>query len=147
MILNATLYVGFIDILAILTIPRLNNVPFYSPSAFGNLAQFRFLVLIASGITQSSSIIAWKQLASGRIVGGVVGRDYSSDGSASASAECYDPHRQQWRKLPDMGIARAECVAASLDGLLCVVGGACEDIPLASAECFDASTGQWCMYR
>ena len=79
------------------------------------------------------------------VVGGVVDRDDSS--SASASAECYDPHRQQWRKLPDMGIARAECVAACLDGLLCVVGGECEGIPLASAECYDASTGQWCMYR
>jgi N-acetylneuraminic acid mutarotase len=41
-----------------------------------------------------------------------------------------------------MNVARYGCAAACVDGLLYVVGGSDGDA-LASAECYDPSTGEW----
>jgi hypothetical protein len=69
------------------------------------------------------------------------------DGNILASAECYDPSTRAWRALPDMSVERYWCAAACVDGLLYVVGGSDGDLlartPLASAECYDPSTGEW----
>jgi hypothetical protein len=70
MVENAILYV---TVLKYLTIPRLNCLPFNTPSEELHLAQIRFIVPIASGITGSIGYIAWKQLASGRILCKVLG--------------------------------------------------------------------------
>jgi hypothetical protein len=55
------------------TIPRLNRFPFNTLSAERHLAQFRFIVPIASRITGFIGYIPWKQLASRRILGKVLG--------------------------------------------------------------------------
>jgi hypothetical protein len=77
------------------------------------------------------------------VVGGGVGDDIRP------GAECYDPSTGDWRGVPDMSVKRYRCAAACVDGVLYVAGGA-DDIydmfrgeVLASAECYDPSTGVW----
>jgi hypothetical protein len=62
-----------VAVLKYLTIPRLNRLPFNTPSAEWHLAHFRFIVLIASEIAGSIGYIAWKQLSSGGILSTVLG--------------------------------------------------------------------------
>jgi N-acetylneuraminic acid mutarotase len=80
------------------------------------------------------------------VVGGLH-RGGSAHGDALASAECYDPSTGAWRALPDMGVERYGCAAASIDGLLYVVGGQTagndEALAVASAECYDPATKEW----
>jgi hypothetical protein len=77
----------------------------------------------------------------------------SNDGKALASVECYDA---QWRALPDMpcrppmwGSKRTRCAGACVEGLVYAVGGLLGSSkvliiePLASADCYDPSTGDW----
>jgi hypothetical protein len=64
--------ISYVAVLKYLTIPRLNRLPFNTPSAEWHLTQFRFIVPIASGIAGSIGYIAWEQLASGRILGKVL---------------------------------------------------------------------------
>ena len=75
----------------------------------------------------------------------VGGADSSDDHKrALASVECFDPSTGAWRALPDMSVARADCAAACVDGLLYVVGGTdARHRAVASAECYDPSTEQW----
>jgi hypothetical protein len=76
------------------------------------------------------------------IVGGCAG------GPSLASAECYDPAIGHWRELPEMNVERYGCAAACADGLVYVVGGETNGVfdpptAVASAECYDPSTGKW----
>ena len=80
----------------------------------------------------------------------VGGEDHNRDGpdNVLASAECYDPSKRKWLALPSMSIGRFGGAAASVDGLLYVVGGQDDtDLPeapsLADAECYDPSTREW----
>jgi N-acetylneuraminic acid mutarotase len=66
---------------------------------------------------------------------------HSSDGDALASVECYDA---QWRALPDMSTKRIGCAGACVKGLVYVVGAVrAGSRVVASAECYDPSTGHW----
>ncbi len=60
---------SYVAVLKYLTISRLNSLPFNTPSTERHLAQFSFIVPIASGIAGSIGYIAWKQVASGKILG------------------------------------------------------------------------------
>jgi hypothetical protein len=65
--------ISYVAVLKYFTGPRLNSLPFNTPSAERHLAHFRFIVPIASGIAGSIDYIAWKQLASGGILSKVLG--------------------------------------------------------------------------
>jgi hypothetical protein len=65
--------IAYVAVLKYRTIPRLNRFPFNTLSAERHLAQFRFIVPIASRITGFIGYIPWKQLASRRILGKVLG--------------------------------------------------------------------------
>jgi hypothetical protein len=65
--------ISYVAVLKYLTIPRLNRLPFNTPSAERHLAHFRFIVPIASGFAGSIGCIAWKQLASGGILSKLLG--------------------------------------------------------------------------
>jgi hypothetical protein len=75
------------------------------------------------------------------VVGGYDNR-YEDDAGLPC-AECYDPSTGAWRALPDMSVSRYRCAAASIGGLLYVVGGEDDHEALASAECYDPSTSDW----
>jgi N-acetylneuraminic acid mutarotase len=69
-------------------------------------------------------------------------------GPSLATAECYDPAVGQWRVLPEMSVQRYGCAAACIDGFVYVVGGETNGVfepptAVASAECYDPSTGRW----
>jgi hypothetical protein len=63
---------SYVAVLKYLTIPRLNRLPFTTPSAERHLAHFRFIVPIASEIAGSIGYVAWKQLATGGILSKVL---------------------------------------------------------------------------
>ncbi|CAE8711397.1 unnamed protein product, partial [Polarella glacialis] len=62
---------------------------------------------------------------------------------ALATAECFSPHRNEWRTLPPMKTQRYGCAAAAVNGMLYVVGGHDGQTALASAERFDPAVGRW----
>ena len=70
-----------------------------------------------------------------RVIGG-----RSSDAESLASVECYDSYDAQWGALANMSRRRARCAGACVEGLVYVVGGY-RDGSVASAECYDPSTG------
>ncbi|CAE7725298.1 KLHL8 [Symbiodinium sp. CCMP2456] len=62
---------------------------------------------------------------------------------ALATAECFSPLHGEWRSLPPMAARRYGCAAATVNGLLYVVGGHDGHKVLASAERFDPTKGSW----
>jgi len=62
-----------------------------------------------------------------------------------ATAEVYDPFRNEWFPLPSMSTRRVGAASIELNGLVYVVGGYClhPDKPLSSCEVFNPRTGCW----
>jgi len=80
-------------------------------------------------------------LSDGRVLvaGGIDG-----SGSATASAEIYDPSTNAWTLVASMGSARAFAAAAPLgDDRVLVAGGDVDGSPSASAEIYDAASDTW----
>ena len=62
-----------------------------------------------------------------------------------ATAEVYDPFRNEWFGLPNMSTRRVGAASIELNGLIYVIGGYClhPDKPLSSCEVFNPRTGVW----
>lgn len=62
-----------------------------------------------------------------------------------ATAEVYDPFRNEWFALPSMATRRVGAASIELNGMVYVVGGYClhPDKPLSSCEVFNPRTGCW----
>ena len=62
----------------------------------------------------------------------------------TASAEVYDPVKDEWESIPPMSAGRLGAGAASLGGKIYVIGGiGYDDEDLASGECYDPKTMEW----
>ncbi len=75
----------------------------------------------------------------------VVGGQDTGD-SMLKSAEMYDVSTGEWRALPEMSMARSECVAVCIEGNVCVMGGSemqRDGSYLESAEVYGGSTREW----
>ncbi|CAK8985297.1 unnamed protein product [Durusdinium trenchii] len=62
---------------------------------------------------------------------------------ALCAVECFSPLRGEWQAVPPMRVSRYGCAAATLNGLLYVVGGHDGQKALASAERFDPTVKKW----
>ncbi|OAY78571.1 kelch-like protein 21 [Ananas comosus] len=68
----------------------------------------------------------------------------------TATAEVYDPSRDQWAALPDMSTPRYKCVAVTWEGRFHVVGGFTPEreclaglLERSSAEAYDEGRSKW----
>lgn len=67
-----------------------------------------------------------------------------NDSSAALSTvECFNPLSGEWKAVPPMMVKRYGCAAATLGGLLYVVGGHDGQKAIGSAERFDPSSQKW----
>ncbi|MFO0760464.1 MAG: kelch repeat-containing protein [Byssovorax sp.] len=86
------------------------------------------------------------RLADGRVLvaGGHLYQANDDSGVSLATAEIYDPVKDQWFPVPPMKHARSRHTAALLgDGRVLVAGGASTESATASAELFDPKKKAW----
>ncbi|XP_055346542.1 kelch-like protein diablo, partial [Paramacrobiotus metropolitanus] len=68
----------------------------------------------------------------------------SVNDKATSVAFSYNPASQAWEKLADMPTARtASFACVSSDGLIYVIGGMANSMPLNCVEVYDADSGTW----
>jgi len=60
-----------------------------------------------------------------------------------STAECFDPFKGMWAKLPAMPTARAGCAAAAAGGMVYVVGGRINETIHGIVERFDTNVNRW----
>mmetsp|Transcript_38032 Transcript_38032/g.88944 ORF Transcript_38032/g.88944 Transcript_38032/m.88944 type:complete len:413 (-) Transcript_38032:69-1307(-) len=58
-------------------------------------------------------------------------------------AECFDPFKGSWERLPNMPTARAGCAAAAQGGMLYVMGGRIQETIHDVVERFDPAVRRW----
>lgn len=55
----------------------------------------------------------------------------------------YDPTKKTWKRMADLPTSRGALGAAIIEGKIYVVGGAAEDVKLATLEIYDIATNTW----